>query len=298
MDVNLEYYRIFYQVAKYGSFTKAARVLGSSQPNVTRAMNGLEQQIGCRLFIRTNRGIRLTPEGDRLQTRVSAAMAQLQTAEKEIAGSVGLEHGAIVIGASETALNLYLLDKLREFHESWPGVRLKIHNHSTPQAIRAVESREADFAVVTTPADTGPPLKQTNVRTFREILVGGRGFAQLGRDEISIKELGKYPLICLGQETMTRRFYQQLFLKYGLELNPDTEAATADQILPLVKCGLGLGFVPEPMAREELQKKNIVEIRLKEEIPERNVCIVYDGQRPPGAAAQRLKTTLLAGCVG
>lgn len=57
MNVNFEYYKIFYFVAKYSNFTKAARVLGNSQPNVTRAMNCLEQQLHCTLFVRTNRGI-------------------------------------------------------------------------------------------------------------------------------------------------------------------------------------------------------------------------------------------------
>lgn len=68
MNVNFEYYRIFYYVAKYHNFTKAAHTLGSSQPNVTRAMNCLEQQINTTLFVRTNRGIQLTPEGEKLYT--------------------------------------------------------------------------------------------------------------------------------------------------------------------------------------------------------------------------------------
>ena len=58
MDVNFEYYKVFYYVAKYKNFTKAAHALGSGQPNVTRAMNCLEQQTHCTLFIRTNRGVR------------------------------------------------------------------------------------------------------------------------------------------------------------------------------------------------------------------------------------------------
>ena len=64
MDVNFEYYKVFYYVAKYKNFTKAAHALGSGQPNVTRAMNCLEQQTHCTLFIRTNRGVQLTPEGE------------------------------------------------------------------------------------------------------------------------------------------------------------------------------------------------------------------------------------------
>lgn len=80
MNVNFEYYKIFYYVAKYKNFTKAARALGSAQPNITRAMNCLEQQTQCCLFIRTNRGVRLTPEGEKLYHRVAAAMVQLQAA--------------------------------------------------------------------------------------------------------------------------------------------------------------------------------------------------------------------------
>ena len=58
MNINFEYYKIFYYVAKYGNLTKAAHVLGNSQPNITRAMNCLESEIRCTLFIRTNRGVR------------------------------------------------------------------------------------------------------------------------------------------------------------------------------------------------------------------------------------------------
>ena len=180
MNVNFEYYKIFYYVAKYENFTKAARVLGNSQPNITRAMNSLEQQIQSTLFVRTNRGVQLTPEGQRLYTHVSAAMLQLWAAEEELTDSTGLTHGSIAIGASETALNIYLLDKLKEFHMKYPGIRLKIYNHSTPQAIEAVKSGMIDFAVVSTPAAVEAPLKEIVLESFQEVLVGGRTFMALG----------------------------------------------------------------------------------------------------------------------
>ena len=295
MDVNFEYYRSFYYVAKYGNFTKAARALGNSQPNITRAMNLLEQEVGCTLFIRTNRGVRLTPEGERLYIRVSAAMAQLLAAEEELTDRTGLEHGSISIGATETALNIYLLDQLRAFHMEHPGIRLKISNHSTPQALRSLKNGEVDLAVVTTPADVQPPFQEVRLRPFREILVGGKTFAALGSQQLSLAELLEYPFICLGKETMTYQFYRQVFLSHGLELEPDTEAATTDQILPLVRAELGLAFLPEPMAEEALRQRSIVRIQVKEPIPERQVCLVYDRQRPLSAAARKLKEAVLAG---
>ena len=292
MDVNFEYYKIFYYVAKYNNFTKAANILHNSQPNITRAMNCLEQELNCTLFIRTNRGAFLTPEGERLYTRVSAAMMQIQQAEEELAESVGLEHGSISIGASEIALNIYLLDRLKKFHIAYPGVQLKIYNHSTPQAISAVRSGETDFAVITTPADVEAPLKEVRLKAFKDILIGGRTFTAMGSQELSLKDLKEYPYICLGKETTTYHFYNQLFLKYGVEIIPDTEAATTDQVLPLVKSELGLAFLPQEMTEEALAKHEIIQIRLKEEIPERYVCMVYDRKRPMSVAAQKLKQIL------
>ena len=268
MNVNFEYYKIFYYAAKYKNFTKAANVLGIGQPNVTRAMNCLEQEIHCTLFIRTNRGVKLTPEGAQLFEHVAVAMSQLQAAETELTASMGLENGSISIGASETALNIYLLDKLRTFHMEHPGIRLKIYNHSTPQAIRSIKNGEIDFAIVSTPTNADDPLKEIHVQSFQDILVGGRTFAALGSQELTLAELQNYPLICLGRETMTWQFYHDLFLSHGLELTPDTEAATTDQILSLVKSDLGLAFLPESMAQEALRQHRIVQIRLREQIPD------------------------------
>ena len=104
-------------------------------------------------------------------------------------------------------------------------------------------------------------------------------------------------MISLGRETMTYKFYNSVFLSNGLDLSPDTEAATADQILPLVKCELGLAFLPQPMAAPSLLKKEIVPIPLKDESPERQICLVYDSQHPMGAAARELKNTILLGHV-
>ena len=280
-------------MAKYCNFTKAAHTLGNSQPNITRAMNCLEQQLHCTLFVRTNRGIQLTPEGEKLYIHVSAAMSQLLEAEEELVDSTGMSHGSISIGASETALNIFLLDKLRDFHMNYPGIRLRIYNHSTPQAVEAVKSGKIDFAVVTTPVEAEPPLKQIRLQSFREILVGGKTFTALGSQELSLTELKDYPLICLGRETMTFQFYHKLFLAYGIELIPDTEAATTDQILPLVKCELGLAFLPESMAEEAIRKREIVQIQLRESIPERNVCMVYESRRPLNVAARELKSLIL-----
>ena len=151
--ITYDYYRIFYFVARYKSFTKAAKMLGNNQPNITRCMNILEQELKCTLFLRSNRGISLTPEGKKLYEHVAIAYEQLQIGEEEIRQNGELENGLVSIGASENALRLVLLSRLEKFHEQYPHVRLRISNHSTPQAIQALTSDIVDFAAVTTPLD-------------------------------------------------------------------------------------------------------------------------------------------------
>ena len=295
MYVTWDYYKVFYYVAKYQNFTKAARVLGSNQPNVTHTMNRLEEQLGCVLFIRSNRGVTLTPEGELLYARVSSAAVQIQEAEEELSASATLEHGSISISATETALNIYLSDKLRAFHEDFPKIRLRISNHSTPQAVQAVRNGEVDFAVVSTPAEAEAPLNIVELESFREILVGGRTFTALASQTLSLKELSAYPLISLSEESMTRAFYRQFFLEHDAVLRPDTEAATTDQMLTLVKSELGLAFVPEPMTRNALKSREIVQLTLREEIPARSVCLVYDRHRPLNTAARAFRERLQKG---
>lgn len=287
MNVNFEYYRIFYYVAKYRNFTKAARVLGNSQPNITRAMNCLEQQIHATLFIRTNRGVQLTSEGEELYNYVSAAMIQIFAAEEAFSENDGLLHGKIAVGTSETALNIFLLDKLKAFHQEYPGIRLKLYNYSTPQAMEAIRSGKVDFAVVTTPVEVTGPLKVVTLQSFNEILVGGRTFDRLKDRIVSLTDLKDDSLIGLGRKTMTFKFYNQFFLEHGLEFVPDIEVATSDQILPMVKSELGLAFIPEPMAREAVKKQEVVKIPLQEEIPKREICLVYDYQHPRNSAARQ-----------
>lgn len=69
--MTLDYYRIFYYVAKYKSFSKAAKILHNNQPNISRTMNNIESEFGCKLLVRSHSGITLTPEGEQLYEHVA-----------------------------------------------------------------------------------------------------------------------------------------------------------------------------------------------------------------------------------
>lgn len=288
MAVPYDYYRIFYYVARYQSFTRAAAVLMNNQPNITRTINKLEQELGCRLFVRSNRGVTLTPEGEKLFSHVQVAEEQLRAGENEILRGRSLESGSVSIGASEMALHGLLLPVLHSFRLSYPGIHIGVTNHSTPQAVAAVKSGQVDFAVVTSPTGAAKPLVERRIIPFQDILVAGSDFSTLRGRTLHLSDLCRYPLICLGKDTKTWEFFSQLFASYDLKLQPDIEAATTDQILPMVRHGLGLGFLPKNFAQESIEKGEIFEIRLAEPIPPRYICLILDKNRPIGLASREL----------
>ena len=156
-----------------------------------------------------------------------------------------------------------------------------------------MKNGEVDFAVVTTPTGAEGELKKVDLMPFNEILVGGKTFTALASRTLSLQELDAYPLIMLGNESMSRLFYRQFFLEHSADLKPDIEAATTDQMMTLVKSELGLAFVPEPMARGSLQRRSIVQLTLREEIPQRSVSLIYDRHRPLNTAAREFQKQLL-----
>lgn len=285
---NYDYYRIFYYVAQYRSFTKAAEILNNNQPNITRCMNNLEGELNCRLFIRTNRGVTLTPEGERLFRRVTVAFKQLLLGEEELKRDQSLESGVVHIGCSETSMRLLLLDKLSQFHETYPHIRLQISSQSTPKAIAALENGHVDFSVVTTPVHIKKPLHKISLYPFRDILIGGLKYARLASEPRHISDLSDLPFVSLCAGTGTRELYDQYFLKYNMPFHPDIETAIGDQILPMILHNLGIGFFPETLAAGRIARGEIIQIPLIEPTPERQVCLIRDASRPQSIAARKL----------
>lgn len=286
--ITYDCYRIFYYVATCHSFTKAAEVLNNSQPNIMRYINNLEADLQCRLFVRGNHGVTLTPAGEKLFEHAAIAFEQLTIGEEELRREQALESGLITIGVSETALRIVLLSALERFRDKYPGIHTHISNSSTPQAINALRNGVVDFAVVTTPLDIKKPLRKISLTSFREILVGGSKYKKISEEMHTLAALTDFPFISLGQGTGTRDLYVHYFLNHGLTFTPELEAATTGQILPMIQHNLGIGFYPEELARDEITRKSIYPIPLQESVPEREICLIVDDSKTLSRAAEAL----------
>ena len=292
MNSNFEYYKAFYYVAKYENLTKAASVLKTSQPAVTRTIHNLENDLGCRLFTRSTKGMTLTPEGHTFYKYVAAGCAQFFKGENDLSNLISLENGTIYISATETALHCYLFEAMGEFNQKYPNVHFKVLNNSTMDSVNAVKEGKVDLAFVSTAFSVGKPLKRKILQNYQEILIGGSRYRELQGRKVSLQELSTYPWISLTAEALTRTFLNEYFEKHGLRFSPDMELATTDMILPAVKHNLGIGFIPEEFARAEIESGNVFEINVEEALPERSVILIYDTEYPQSIASKEFQKFL------
>ena len=292
MNISYDYYRIFYYVARYGSFTQAAKMLLNNQPNVPRPIQTLEGELGCTLFVRTNKGVTMTPEGETLYAHVSMAFEHIQTGEEEIALNKGLQKGIVSIGATEISLRCFLLPILNDYRKQYPGIRIKISNLSTPQALSALKNGLVDFAVVTTPTESRSDLVVKRLKSIQEIAICGEVLkSKLKETSFCLKDLTQYPIVSLEKGCSAFTFYTELFAKRGAIFSPDIGVATVDQILPIVKHNLGIGFVPEELFAEE--PNGIYPIMLDEPIPKRDICVVTRKNHTLSLPAKELNKMML-----
>ena len=296
MDISFEYYKIFYYVAKYENITKAAMVLKSSQPNVTRIIHILEDQLDCRLFLREPRGLKLTEEGKRLYAHVAIACQHLLDAEAELCRDKNVCSGTIELGVTETALHLFLLQNLHDFQTGYPEIKIRIQNNTTPEILKSLQNGRLDLAVVTTPFELHDALACEDLLTFREVPAGGPDYAALSDRPMTLKEFRLHSIIGLGYGTASYEYYRKVFIEQHLDYEPAMEVATADLVIPLLQNNLGVGFVPEPLAAPFFENDSLVPLTLNVPLPSREVKMLWDKSRSQSRATATFCSYLRERC--
>ena len=288
MISNLEYYKVFYYVAKYGNVTKAAAELNISQPAVSQALKQLERALEVVLFYRAAKGVRLTAEGEILYSYVAKGYEQMELGVRRVRQMQNMELGEVRIGASDMTLRFYLLPFLERFHDEYPNIKVIVTNAPTPQTLASLKEDRIDFGVVSTPFKADGDMEVIPVREIEDTFVAGRHFIGLKNKMLDFRELEGLPMICLEKDTSTRRFMDELMERDGVRIQPEFELATSDMIVQFVQRNMGVGCVVRDFAEEYIESGLLFELRFNKMIPKRQFCVVRNTKLPMHRAANKL----------
>lgn len=293
METNLEYYRIFYNVAKNQSITATAKKMFISQPAVSQSIKLLEKRLNCNLFVRIQKGVRLTPEGQALFKYVSEGYEKILLGEKKLHEMLNFENGEIRIGASDMTLRYYLLPYIEKFHRHYPGIKIIVSNAPTPNTILSLNAGKIDFGIVSSPIEESKDFKVIPVSEISDVFVAGRRFEWLRKKVIPIEELGKLPTICLEENTSTRKYIDKFMLDNNVVLKPEFELATSDLIVKFAEMDMGIGCVVKNFALDSLSDGKLFELKLSKELPPREICVILGEHNPISRAGQELLDTMI-----
>ena len=128
MEQHLSQYKIFYEVARCGNISRAAKELYISQPAISKAISKLEESLGIKLFSRNSRGVQLTREGTILFQHVNTAFDSIGRGERELKRIHDFHIGNLKIGVSNTLCKYVLLPYLKGFIGKYPHVNIAIES--------------------------------------------------------------------------------------------------------------------------------------------------------------------------
>lgn len=280
--VNLELYRVFYTVAKCGSLTRAAEELYISQPAVSQSIKQLENQLGVSLFNRTHRGMELSAQGGKLIfAEVERALGLFNEAENRLLQTKTTATGTLRIGASDTIFEYFLADKIVDFHERFPAVKIELLADLTPDTIAKLKANRCDVAFVNLPIDVDSELElRGNCMRLNDVFVASEKFKELREENLSLSKLKKYPLIMMNENTVARRAFDAFMRRVGVELIPSIEVGSWDLMKRLVARGMGVGVVPKEYVGEQLNSGAFFELRTDPVLPVRSVGMLLPKNKP------------------
>jgi LysR family transcriptional regulator, cyn operon transcriptional activator len=285
--MNLELYKFFYFVAKFGNISKASEQLYVTQPAVSRSIKQLEDSLGCLLFFRTSKGVQLTEQGKVLFQHVEQAYNFISSGERKIIDFNALKAGEIRIGASDTLCKYYLVPYLRLFKSYYPDIKVIATCPTTPEIVKLLKAGKIDFGIVNMPLKD-EQLDFKHIMKIQDCFVVGQKYKHLSGSKRHIDEIAQYPMMLLERNSNTRVYIDQYFQRNSISITPDFEFPNIDLLIHFAKYDFGIACVIENFIEEVLDKNPLYKINLIENIPTRSMSVAWLKNVPLSAAAKEL----------
>lgn len=233
------------KIVEVGSFSKAAELLGYTQPALSQMIASLERELNIKLLYRSSHRVCLTVEGERIFPALQKAVAQYLSMQEIIKEIQGLETGVIRIGTLSSVSCHWLPQLIGGYQKQYPNVAFVLHqgdNNSIPEWVRM---GEVDFGFVNMSVYNGKAafLKEGE---YRAVLPVQNPLS--GQEYVTLSQLAEYPFLVIEEGSFSRPMeaFRELSLQPKVRLRVHDDYS----ILSMVESGLGVSILPELVLRK------------------------------------------------
>ncbi len=249
--------KIFSEVCKRRSVTKAAEALGITQPAVSLCVKDLERYYDVRLFDRISHRLYLTAEGEKLLVYAHKIIAMFDEAESEVKNWHRLE--SLRVGSSVTIGTRLMPGYVKKFSAAYPGVHISVTVDNSFEIEKKIINNELDFAMIEgTVHSVSIAAKKFKKDTL--VLVCGPESAWACKTELRPEDLGEMPFLLREKGSGARELFDSTLFTHGITVKPEWESISTEAIISAVESGAGCSVLPLGLVERELRQRRLLQI--------------------------------------
>jgi len=272
--INLNQLRVFYEAARSGSFTVAAKTLCITQPAVTAQIKTFEDHCNLKLFKKKGRSLYLSEEGTALYEYTKRIFEFEKEVEDVIDEMRKLKRGTLRLGTSKAYARYFMPFLISTFREAFPHIKLHLDEGSSLDIIQSILDLKNEVAVIARVKED-PNVTFLPFKRDRLILILAPTHLLARKKSVSVEELVHEPMIMKEIGSGTRKQVNELFSKKNLTPNVLMETSNTEFIKQLVQRGEGISFLVEEAVAVEIREKRLATVPVAGENPFLDVSIAY-----------------------
>lgn len=280
----------FLRIAELKSFTKAAAVLRIAQPALSRQIQQLEDDLGVRLFVRSDSGVSLTEAGEALRTRASSLLQHFANVRDEVGALSDLVQGHLHFGMPPSLFDLATMPLLLAMREQYPSVQPSVIEGVSSAIYELVLAGRLDFGVVLS-TESMLGLNHRDLFSERLFLACPSGTGPRDPGPVSLAEVAAQPLVLTQSTNAMRAVLDDAVRREGLAFNTLLEANSSRILTALVAAGVACSVLTYSALANDVAAGRLTAVPIEE------LCItwtvVHSRERALGLAAQKLVELLL-----
>ena len=274
-NINLNLYKVFYDVNKYGSFSKAAEFTYTTQSSISKSIKKLEEQLGTKLFYRNPHGVELTENGKELLYYVEMSYGNLLTAERLMIETDNLDRGKLNIGLPSYISSFFFFDKIKNFYQKYPNIEITLMNGSREYLLSLLNNHQIDFIIYSSPIFESLDKELELIKLYP---IEYKFFCRKDKFEKyknikDIKDLENIPLVLPVKGSNNRKFLDEILIKNNVKINRSINIHTSEGILTAVKNDLGIGYIIEDIIKGDETFKCL---DIKTKLHKEEIALIYN----------------------
>ena len=259
--LEMRHLRMLQAMARTGSVTRAAAMLGLTQSALSHQIREAERRLGLDLFVQRDKRMQLTPLALTLSEEAGRILAQLERLEKQIARDRGVMRHIVRIGCGAYSGYRWLPRFLKVFQQQAPDIDIEVVADATQRPLQALQDRDIDVAVT-----SGAPDKSTtrSLRLFRDelVLIMAPDHPLVGKEVIVAQDLSDQVYISYSAVAEKGHEYERFIKPAQVSYRSMLRVELTEAIVELVSGGFGISILSRWAVHHYLQSGALASARV------------------------------------